>query len=80
MVTSTGHKSPRYVVFSTLVTLFILGPNIFLGNLFSNNLTVCSSLNIRDQVSHPHKTDKITGLFALMFIFLGQKTAAQNIL
>jgi hypothetical protein len=32
------------------------GPNIFLSTLFSNALSLCSSLNVRDQVSHPYRT------------------------
>jgi hypothetical protein len=31
------------------------GPNI-LNNLFSNTLSLCASLNIRNQVSHSHRT------------------------
>ena len=30
----------------------LLGPNILLSTLFSNTLCLCSSLNVRDQVSH----------------------------
>jgi hypothetical protein len=33
-----------------------LGPNILLRTLFSNTLCLCSCLNERNQVSHPHKT------------------------
>jgi hypothetical protein len=36
--------------------LYLLGPNIFLGILFSNTLNLCSSLSVEDQVLHPHKT------------------------
>jgi len=32
----------------------LLGPNILLSTMFSLNLR--SSLSVRDQVSHPHKT------------------------
>jgi hypothetical protein len=32
------------------------GPNILLSTLFSNTLSLCSSLNVRDQVSHPYRT------------------------
>jgi hypothetical protein len=35
---------------------FPLGPNILLSTLFPNTLSLCSSLNVRDQVSHPYKT------------------------
>jgi hypothetical protein len=38
--------------------VFLLGPNIFLSILFSNTLSLCSSLYVRDQVSHPYKTSK----------------------
>jgi hypothetical protein len=34
----------------------LLGPNILLSVLFSNTLNLCSSLNLRDQVSLPYKT------------------------
>ena len=47
------------------------GPNVPLNTLFSNTLSVHSSLNVSDQVSHPHKTTgKITVLHILLFIFL----------
>jgi hypothetical protein len=35
------------------VTSSLLGPNILLRTLFSNTLSLCSSLSVRDQVSHP---------------------------
>jgi len=38
------------------VTLSLLGTNIFLSTLFSNNLSLCSFLNVGDQVPHPYKT------------------------
>jgi len=34
------------------VTLPLLGPNIFLSTLFSNTLSLCSTLNVTDQASH----------------------------
>jgi hypothetical protein len=33
-----------------------LGPNILLSTLFSNTPSLCCSLSVRDQVSHPYKT------------------------
>jgi hypothetical protein len=39
----------------SLVTSSLLGPNI-LNNLFINTLSLRSSLNVSDQVSHPNKT------------------------
>jgi hypothetical protein len=38
------------------VTSSILGPNVLLSTLFSNTLSPCCSLSVRDQVSHPYKT------------------------
>jgi hypothetical protein len=38
------------------VTPSLLGPNILLSTLFSNTLSLCSSLNVIDQVSHPYET------------------------
>ena len=37
-------------------TLSLLGPNIFVNTLFSNTLSLRSSLNVTNQVSHPYKT------------------------
>ena len=34
----------------------LLRPNILLNTLFSNTLSLCSSLNVSDQVSHQYKT------------------------
>jgi len=34
----------------------LLGPNIFLSTLLSNTLSLSSSLNIKDHVSHLYKT------------------------
>jgi hypothetical protein len=37
------------------ITSSLFGPNILLNTLFSNTLSLCSSLNVRDQVSHPYR-------------------------
>src|SRR5215510_4829033 len=53
------------------VTSSVLGPNTLLNTLFSNTLSLCSSLNVSDQVSHPYKTTgKIIVLYNLIFKFL----------
>ena len=55
------------------VTSPLLGPNILLSTLFSNTLTLLSSLNVSDQVSYAYKTGKITALYTLFFKFLDSK-------
>jgi len=51
------------------VTWSLLGPNILLSTLFSNTLNLRSSLNMRDQVSHPYKTKgEISVLYILTII------------
>ena len=49
-------SSSLYSSLHTPVTLSFLGPNILLSTLFSNTLSLRSSLNVSDQVSHPYKT------------------------
>jgi hypothetical protein len=48
----------------------LLGQNIFLNTLFSEALSLCSFLKVRDQVSQPcSTTGKITVLYILIFTF-----------
>jgi hypothetical protein len=48
-----------------LIISSVLGPNCLLSTLFSNILGVCSSLTVRDQVSHPYRP---TGRFIVLSI------------
>jgi hypothetical protein len=51
----------------------LLGPNI-LNTQFSKTVSLCSSLKVRDQVSHPYnKTGKITVLYILIFRFFDMR-------
>jgi hypothetical protein len=57
-----------------LVTSYLLGPNIHLSTLSSNTLSLCSSLKVRDQVSHPYITSgKIITLHILIVAFFDSR-------
>ena len=61
------------------VTSSLLGPNILLSTLFSNTLSLRSTPNISDQVSHPYKTTgKIIILYTLIFKFLNSNLTPSN--
>jgi len=56
------------------VVSYLLGPNILHNNLLSNTLSLCLSLNMSDQDSHPYKTtSKIIVLYVFIFIVLDSK-------
>jgi hypothetical protein len=60
-------------------SLSLLGPNTLLSTLFSSTVSLCSSLNVSDQVSHPYKTTaKIIDRYILLFIFLDSKLEDKN--
>jgi hypothetical protein len=56
LVWSTGHEAPHYAVFSSPVTYYLFGPNLFLSTPFLNTLNLCLYFNITDQVLHLGKT------------------------
>ena len=68
------YRSWSYSLCSLLhspVTWSLVGPNIVLSIPFSNILSLCPSLNLKDHVSHPHKTTgKIIFLYILIFTFM----------
>jgi hypothetical protein len=41
--------------FQPPVTSSLFGPNILFSTLFSNTLSLCSSVKVRDQVSHSYR-------------------------
>jgi len=63
-------SSSLYSFLHSLVTSSLLGTNVLLNTLFSNTLSLRSSLNVSDQVSHPYKTTgKIIVQYILIFKF-----------
>jgi hypothetical protein len=56
------------------ITSSLLGPNILLRTMFSDTLSLCYSISVRDQVSYPHKTTgTIMVLRTLTFTFLDSR-------
>jgi hypothetical protein len=56
------------------ITPSLFGPNILLNTLFSNTLSLCSSLAVRDHVSHPYRTTgKIIVVYILTFTFFDSR-------
>jgi hypothetical protein len=56
LITGMLSEARHYADLSNLLSLNLsCGPNI-LSTLFLNTLSMCSSLNIRDHVSHPYRT------------------------
>ena len=62
------------------VTSSLLGPNTLLNTLFSNTLSLRSSLNVSDQVSHPYKTTGTAGKSNIIFIIILQHNVYFNLL
>jgi len=50
LTTGTGNEPHRYLIFFSLeeTAASLLGPDIFLSIVFSNILTLCSFLNVKD--------------------------------
>jgi hypothetical protein len=58
-----------------------LNSTIFLSTLFSNILDLYSSLNVRDQISHPYKmTGKIIVVYIFNLYISGKHTRRQKFL
>jgi hypothetical protein len=73
-VSSEYYKAYHYAVSLIVLIHSLLNPNIFLSTQFCNTLSLCFSLNARDEISHPNKTQaKIVVPNILIFVFLDRK-------
>jgi hypothetical protein len=83
IILGQAYKSWRLSLCNVLQPLSIssfLGPNICLSSLFLNILSLCSSLSLRDQVSHPYKTiGKITVFCILTCMFLKRRREGKKL-
>jgi len=65
---SSSLSSPLCSFLHYPVTSSLLGRNVLLSTIFSNTLSLTSTLNVNDQVSHPYRTTgKIIFLYILIF-------------
>ena len=62
------------------VTSSLLDPNTVLSTLFSNRFNICSSHNVRDQVSHPYKRRQNYSFVYFNICISGQQTGSQKTL
>jgi hypothetical protein len=68
-VRRTDHWTPHYVVFfHPLVTSLLSGPNILPSTLFSNTLSLRSSLHVRDQVSDFLASYEVKNIISTRFL------------
>ena len=64
----------------SLFTSSLLGPNILFNTLFSNTISLCSSINVSDQVSHPYPTiGETLVLYILISKFLYSNTEDERL-
>jgi hypothetical protein len=60
--------------FQPPITSLLFGPYILLSILLSNTFSLCSSLNVREQVPHPYRTTgHIVVLCILIFTFINSR-------
>jgi hypothetical protein len=69
-----SYEAPHYARSPASCHLISLVSKYFLSTLFSKTLSLCSSFNVRDQVSHIYRTTgKLTVLYILIFTYLDSR-------
>ena len=73
--------SSSYSLLHSPVTSSLLGPNILLSTLFSNTLSLHSSLNVSEHVSHSYKKNRqnYSSVYLNLYVFR-RKTGRQKLL
>ena len=67
---TSNNEATLYAIFPSSLLLHL----VFINTLFSNILSPCPSMDVREKVSHPYNgTGKITVLCTLIFICLDNK-------
>jgi hypothetical protein len=66
-VKHTSYEAPHFAPFSNFPYFLPPRSKYFPQQPVSNTLNLCSSLSVRDQVSHPYK---ITGKIMVMYILI----------
>jgi hypothetical protein len=70
LLSRPDHGARHYAVLLSHITSSVLGPNIFLNTPFSNTLSLCFSLIVRDQVSLPCKTTSKMMIMIIMIMMI----------
>jgi hypothetical protein len=76
---STSNCIPRYAVFSSILSLHLLSPNILLSQHSQTPSVHVSPLNVRDQVSHQYKsTAKTIVMYNIILALLGNRREGRS--
>lgn len=57
-VNSKNYKACHFAVFFTFLSFSLLNPKTFLSTLAHNTVSICFTVNVRDIISKPHKTQQ----------------------